>query len=319
MKAIRVHQFGDPGVMKIEEVPTPQPGPGEVLVRAKAIGVNPVDTYIRAGRYGERPFPYTPGMDAAGVIEWVGAGVKSVKPADRIYVYGSLTGTYADLILCREGQVQPLAKNLTFSQGAGVGVPYATAYYALFRRGQAQRGESVLIHGATGGVGTAAIQIAKSFGLVVIGTGGTPQGRELALKEGAHHVLDHHAPDYMDQVMKLTNGRGVDLVLEMLANVNLGKDLKVLARSGRVVVIGSRGSVEIDPRDTMAKHSDIRGMALLTVEERELAEIHSEIVKGLQNGSLRPIVGKEIPLGQAAKAHEEILKPGAYGKIVLIP
>jgi NADPH2:quinone reductase len=294
-------------------------GPGEVLVRVKAAGVNPVDTYIRSGLYGDRTFPYTPGMDAAGTVIGIGTGVSRFQLADRVYVAGSVSGTYAEQALSKVSQIHPLPSHISFEQGAAMGVPYATAYYALFNRGCAMPGETVLVHGASGGVGTAAVQIARARGLVVIGTGSTSKGRELAAKEGAHHVLDHSAPDYLDQLMKLTDGRGVPLIVEMLANVNLGRDLKVLAPRGRVVVIGSRGAVEIDPRDTMGRNADIRGMSLLYTTEQELAAIHAALVAGLENGTLRPIIGQKIPLAEAARAHEEVMKPGSYGKIVLVP
>src|SRR5438132_1776865 len=145
MKAIRVHAFGGPEVLQLEEVPDPKPGAGEVLVRAKAVGVNPADVYIRSGNYGERSFPFTPGVDAAGLVESIGPGVRSVKPGDRVYTYGSLSGAYAELILCKESQVHPLPKNISFHQGAAIGVPYTTAYYGLFQRGNAMAGEAVLV------------------------------------------------------------------------------------------------------------------------------------------------------------------------------
>jgi NADPH2:quinone reductase len=319
MKAIRVHSFGGPEVLAQEQVPELSAGPGEVLVRVKAAGVNPVDTYIRSGLYGDRAFPYTPGMDAAGTVVGVGTGVSHFQVNDRVYVAGSLSGTYAEQALCKEAQVHPLPSHISFEQGAALGIPYATAYYALFNRGHAMPGETVLVHGASGGVGTAAVQIARSRGLKVIGTAGTPKGRELVTKEGAHHVLDHSTPDYMDQVLKLTDGHGVHIILEMLANVNLGKDLKILTLRGRVVVIGSRGKVEIDPRDTMGKYADIRGMSLLYATEQELSAVHAALAAGLENGTLRPIIGQKIPLAEAIRAHEEIMKPGSYGKIVLVP
>lgn len=319
MKAICVRQFGGPEVLKLETVADLKPGAGQVVVRVKAAGVNPVDTYIRAGGYGERSFPFTPGFDAAGTVQAVGMEVARVKVNERVYVAGSLSGAYAEQTLCKETQVHPLPVHISFEQGAAVGVPYATAYYALFHRAHALPGETVLVHGASGGVGTAALQIARSKDLIVIGTGGTPKGRELIAKEGAHHVLDHHAPDYMEQLAKLTDGRGVDVILEMLANINLGKDLKVLALHGRVIVIGSRGAVEIDPRDSMGRNADIRGMSLLSASEQELASVHAALVGGLANGTLRPIIGQKLALTEAPRAHEEVMKPGAYGKIVLIP
>lgn len=320
MKAIRVHEFGAPEVMRLEEVADLVAGAGQVLVRVKAAGVNPVDAYIRSGTYVLKPpLPYTPGLDGAGTVEAVGQGVSNVKAGDRVYVAGSLSGTYAELALCEAWQVQPLPKPASYSQGAAVYVAYATAYRALFFRAHAQAGETVLVHGASGGVGIAAVQIARAAGLNVIGTGGTDKGRRLVTEEGAHHVLDHRSPGYLEEVMKLTNGRGVDVVLEMLANVNLGKDLTLLARGGRVVVIGSRGTVEIDPRATMGRDASILGMTLLNASRQELASIHAALVAGLENGTLRPVVGKEFPLKDAPSAHQAVMEAGAYGKIVLIP
>ena len=319
MKAVRVHEFGEPQVMKLEEVPNPNPGPGQVLVRVRAIGVNPVETYIRAGKYGPRQFPFTPGTDASGIVESVGAGVTSLRPQQRVYTAGSLSGTYAELALCEEAQVHPLPEKISFAQGAAIGVPYGTAYYALFVRAKAMAGETVLVHGASGGVGTAAVQLARALGMIVIGTGGTEQGRKLVAGQGAHHVLDHHVPDYLQQLMKLTGDKGVDLILEMASHINLGKDLGVLAKFGRVIVIGSRGPVEINPRDTMGRNADIRGMTLMNATPHELRGIHMALIEGLETGTLRPVIGKTMKLADAAKSHDAVLAPGSYGKIILEP
>lgn len=319
MKAIRVHEFGGPEVMRLEEVPDPLPGPEQVVVRVHAAGVNPVDTYIRSGLHAVRPkLPYTPGMDAAGVVEAVGMNVKSVNVGERVYTAGTVSGAYAELALCEAAQVHKLPPSVTFAQGAAVNVPYATAYRGLFGRAHAMPGESVLVHGASGGVGIAAVQLARSRGLFCIGTGGTEEGRRLVLEQGAHHVFDHHAPDYLEQVVKLTGDRGVDVILEMLANVNLGQDLKVLARGGRVVVIGNRGTVEINPRDAMTRDASILAMTLMNAQPSELAGIHAALIAGLENGTLRPIIGQEMPLADARRVHEAVMQPGAYGKIVLI-
>jgi NADPH:quinone reductase len=320
MKAIRVHEFGGPEVMRLEEVPDPMPGSEQVLVRVHAAGVNPVDTYIRSGLYAARPkLPYTPGMDAAGIVEAVGMNVRRLSVGERVYVAGTASGTYAELALCEAAQVHRLPPSVTFAQGAGVYVPYVTAYRGLFGRAHAMPGETVLVHGASGGVGVAAVQLARAHGLVVIGTGGTEEGRRLVLEQGAHHVFDHHAPDYLEQIVKLTEGRGIDVIMEMLANVNLGRDLTVLARGGRVVVIGSRGTVEINPRDAMGRDASIHALTLMNAQPAELAGIHAALVAGLENGTLRPVVGQEMPLAEAARAHEAVMQPGAYGKIVLIP
>ena len=320
MKAIRVTAFGGPEVLRLEEVPTPKPGPGEVLVRVHAVGVNPVETYVRAGTYARLPeLPYTPGNDGAGVVEQVGPDVTEFKAGDRVYTAGSLTGTYAEFALCRKEQVHPLPANVSFAQGAAIGTPYATAYRGLLQRAAAKPGETVLVHGASGAVGTAAVQLARADGLRVFGTAGSDQGLKLAREQGAHEVFDHRALEHFEQIMKATGGRGVDIIVEMLANVNLGKDLKILAKGGRVVIIGSRGAVEINPRDTMQRDADIRGMILPNTPLVEMASIHAGLVAGLENGTLRPVIGKEFALVEAAEAHRAVMKPGALGKIVLVP
>jgi NADPH2:quinone reductase len=187
------------------------------------------------------------------------------------------------------------------------------------QRAHAVAGETVLVHGASGGVGTAGVQLARAHGMTVIGTAGTDKGRQLVKEQGAHHVLDHTAAGYLDQVMRLSGGRGVDVVLEMLSNVNLDKDLTVLAKFGRIVVIGCRGTVEVNPRAAMGKDAAILGMVLWNASPVEMDSIHAGLFAGLANGTLRPVVRKELPLKEAATAHVEVMAPGAYGKIVLVP
>ena len=320
MKAIRVHEFGGPEVLRLEEMPTPQPGPGQVLVRMHAIGVNPVETYIRAGTYASKPaLPYTPGNDGAGVVEQVGPDVNEFKAGDRVYTAGSISGTYAEFALCKTEQMHQLPANASFAQGAAMGTPYATAYRGLFQRAEAKPGETVLVHGASGGVGTAAVQLARARGLRVFGTAGSDKGRKLAREQGAHEVFDHRVPDHFIQIMNATGGRGVDVIVELLANVNLDKDLTILAKGGRVAIVGSRGRVEINPRDAMQRDVDLRGMVLPNTSPADLASIHAALVAGLENGTLRPVIGKEFPLAEVAQAHRAVMEPGAVGKIVLLP
>ena len=320
MKAIRVHEFGGPQVMKLEDVPEPKPGAGQVVIRVHAAGVNPVDTYIRSGAYARKPaLPYTPGSDGAGVVEAVGDGVKRLRSGDRVYLAGAASGTYAQQALCAESQAYSLPQKISFAQGAGVWVPYATAYRALFQLAEAKPVEVVLVHGASGGVGTAAVQLARAAGLTVIGTAGSDKGRELVRKEGAHHVLDHNAADFSEQLMSATGGRGADVIVEMLANKNLGKDLQLVAPGGKVIIVGSRGPVEVNPRDAMMREARVIGLMLFAATEREVAGIHAALFAGMENGTLRPVVGQEMPLADAPRAHEAVLAPGAYGKIVLVP
>ncbi len=320
MKAIRVHEFGGPEVMKLEDVPDLKPGAGQVVVRVHAAGVNPVDTYIRSGAYARKPsLPYTPGSDGAGIVEQVGGGVKRIKKGDRVYLAGTATGAYAQQALCQESQVHPLPQQISFAQGAGVFVPYATAYRAIFQLADAKAADVVLVHGASGGVGTAAVQLARAAGMTVIGTAGTDKGRDLVRKEGAHHVLDHNAADFADRVAAVTGGRGPDVILEMLANKNLGKDLQMVAMNGKVIVIGSRGTVEVNPRDAMMREATVKGLMLFNATEREMAGIHAALFAGMENGTLRPVVGQEMPLADAPRAHQAVLAAGSFGKIVLVP
>ncbi len=319
MKAIRVHAFGGPEALKLEEVPDPSPGAGQIVVRVKAIGVNPVETYIRAGIYGPKTFPFTPGTDAAGEIEAVGPNVGRWRPGDRIYTSSTLTGAYAEKILCDPKTVHPLPMNVSFAQGAAIGVPYATAYRALFVRGDSKAGEVVLIHGASGGAGIAAVQLARAAGLTIIGTAGTDKGLALVKQQGAQHVVNHHSAEHFDEIMKLTGGIGVPIIIEFAAHQNLGKDLTVLAKKGRVIVVGNRGPVQINARDTMSRDADIRGMSLMNATAPELSGIHAALGAGLENGTLRPVIGTEFPLADASKAHEAIINDRAFGKIVLLP
>lgn len=320
MKSIRVHGHGSPEVMTLEEIPDPQPGAEQVVVKVHAAGINPVDTYIRSGLHGyTADLPYTPGIDAAGIVESVGDGVANMPVGDRVYCAGTVSGAYAERALCHVADVYPLPKPVSFAQGACVGVPYGTAYRALFQRAEVEPGEIVLVHGASGGVGLAAVQLSRAAGLIVIGTAGSEEGRSLVIEHGAHCVLDHHAPNHLEQVVEFTDGQGVDVILEMLANVNLGKDLPALAMGGRVVVIGSRGVVELNARDAMSRDASILGMSLRNASEREFSSIHAYLVAGLRSGTLRPRVGKEMPLAEAADAHRSVMESPAYGNITLIP
>lgn len=320
MKAIRVQQFGGPEVLKIETIPDLQPGPGQVLVKVHAAGVNPFETYQRTGTYAIKPqLPYTPGADAAGTVMGIGSGVQRTRAGDRVYVAGNVTGSYAEQVVALDAQVHPLPKNVSFQQGAAMGVPYGTAYRALFQKAHGFPNETILVHGASGGVGLAAVQLARAHGMAVIGTAGSEKGRELVRDNGAHQVLDHTKGSVSEEVKRITDGRGVNVILEMLANKNLAQDLSMLAIRGRIVVIGNRGTIEINPREAMARDAVILGMTLFNTPVDDLARIHAALVAGLENGVACPVIGKELPLAEAARAHEEIMQPGSYGKIVLIP
>ncbi len=306
--------------MKLEEISGLEPNEDQILVNIKAAGVNPVDTYVRGGQYAQKPnLPYTPGKDAAGVVEKVGADVEKFKTGDRVLTADSVTGTYAEFCLCEEKQLITLPENISYEQGAGVFVPYATSYRALFQKAKAQKGETVLIHGASGGVGTAAVQWAKNAGLKIIGTASSSDGRKLVKEQGADFVFDHSNGNYLDEINEATGGKGVNIILEMLANENLVKDFDVLAQFGRIVIIGNRGSIDFNPRLTMGKDATICGMALFNAPDDELQKIFEAIYDGLKDGFLKPFVGKTFALENAAKAHHAVIEEKAFGKIVLKP
>jgi len=288
-------------------------------VQMMAAGVNPVETYIRSGTYAKLPeLPWTPGSDGAGVVESLGGETDGrLQPGQRVWVAGSASGTYAEAAVCDAGSVFALPDHVTFEQGAALGIPCATAWRALMQRGGAKAGETVLVHGATGGVGVAAVQFAKAAGLRVLATGGSEDGRKMLAGLGADAVFDHGAFGYVEAIRTATDGKGADIILEMLANANLARDLALLADTGRIVVIGSRGSIEINPRDLMLRDADIRGVMLANMPAPELAECHAAIARHLAAGTLNPVVGHTFTLSAAAEAHRTVMASGHAGKVVL--
>lgn len=319
MKAIQVSSFGGPEVLQVVDLPQPKPSEGQILVKVKAIGINPVETYIRSGTYARLPaLPFTPGTDAAGIVEAVGKGVHKTKVGDKVFTSGSLSGSYAEYLVATEEQVHPYEDRLSFSQAAALGIPYATAYRALFQKGNLQAGESVMVHGGSGGVGIAAIQLAKSAGATVIATAGSEEGKELVRKQGADYIFDHSAPNYKSEIAMFAEQNPIHLLLEMLANRNLALDLELMGRNGRIVIIGSRGEIQINPRDIMAKELRMTGMVLSQAPPDELEEAYTGLSVKIQEHALNPVIAEEIPLTEASRAHEIIMSPGAKGKIVLV-
>ncbi|NWX09044.1 QOR oxidoreductase, partial [Caloenas nicobarica] len=321
MRAIRVFEFGGPEVLKLQsDVVIPNPKENQVLIKVHACGVNPVETYIRSGSYARKPaLPYTPGSDVAGVVEGVGEHVAAFRKGDRVFTTGTVSGGYAEYALAAADTVFPLSDKLDFRQGAAIGIPYCTAYRALFQKGRAKAGERVLVHGASGGVGIAVCQIARACGLKVLGTAGTEEGMNMILRNGAHQAFNHREANYIDKIKECTGMEGVDIIIEMLSNVNLAADLQLLARAGRVMVVGSRGPVEINPRDTMSKELSIIGVSLFLATEEERQECAAALLDGIAAGWLKPSVGSEYPLERVAEAHEDIINSsGARGKMVLL-
>lgn len=317
MKAIEMYNFGDPNVLKVIEKSIPVISDNEVLVKLYFAGVNPADTYIRQGGYAffNPELPYTPGFDGAGIVTAIGKNVQNYKVGDRVFISASLgknaTGTYAEFIACTTDSIRPIPNEVTFEEGAALGIPATAAYRALFQRGELKSGEKVLIHGASGGVGTLAVQMAKKAGAYVIGTAGSEDSCQVVSQNGADLVLNHNKSDY------LANAPKVDLVLEMLANVNLEKDLELLNQRGRVIIIGNRGSLDFNPRLTMAKEADIRGIAIWNATDEERKESLDAIAEYLVQGILKPEIGEIYPLAEAAQAQHDIIHSPIKGKMLL--
>jgi NADPH2:quinone reductase len=321
MIAIRAHEFGGPDTLRVDELPEPTPGPRQVRVRLHAVGVNPFDTYMLTGTYPIKPaLPYSPGADGAGVVDAVGPDVTSVRAGDRVYIGGTADhmsyGAYRQLVLCTPAQVHPLPEHIPFAEGAAINVPYVTAHSSL-ARANLKSGDVLLVHGASGAVGVATVQLARGAGVTVIGTAGTEEGLALVTAQGAQHAVDHRDAGHVERVQALTGGRGPDAVIEMLANVNLDHDLTMLAPRGRIVIVGNRGRIEIDPRKIMAKQAIVTGFTLWGLTEEARQQAHQALGAALAAGTLRPVVGLELPLAEAAEGHRRVMAPGARGKIVL--
>lgn len=316
MKAIRVSQFGGPEVLKVEEIPIPHIEDNQVLVKVFSAGVNPIDTYLTSGP--STKLPYTPGFDAAGTVETVGKNVKRFKQGDRVFSIKTVTGAYAEYCVLEEDCTVPLHDNLTFEQGAGLGIPYYTAYKATVMRANAKPGETILVHGASGAVGIACVQLARHMGLKVIGTAGSKAGMDLVNANGADIVIDHKSEGYTQKIMDVTNGEGPDIIIEMLANVNLEKDLTMISKKGRIVNVGSRGTIEISPRFTLGKECIVTGVMILNCTPSEWKELHAAIQAGMRTGWVNPHVGKIYSLDKAGDAHRDIINnSGSQGKLVI--
>ncbi|XP_055353637.1 quinone oxidoreductase-like [Paramacrobiotus metropolitanus] len=322
MRAIRIQGFGGPEVLKVSSVERPTPKPGQVLVQIKSAGVNPVDTYIRAGTFGPRPFPLGLGGDAAGIVAAVADGEKNIKVGDRVFTCegpGPLTGTYAEYALVPTRAVFPLPDSLTFSQGAALGIPYLTALRSLIIKAKSKPHETLLVHGASGAVGLAACQVASSWGMKVFGTAGTDDGLQLIKANGAGAVFNHRDKNYVQKLREAVGEHGFDVILEMVANHNLGVDVELAAVDGRIVVIGSHGEAKFEPFHMMGKEVTVAGVMLPHSTDEEWRIIGAELVKGINSGHVRPVIDQEFPLEKAPEAHEAVIQHtgGSKGKIVL--
>ena len=324
MKAVRIHQYGGPEVLVYEEVPTPEPKAGQVLVRVAAATVNPIDVAVREDRF---PTPKQPpkiiGSDGAGVVEAVGAEVTGLKPGDPVFFSGlgvGSEGSYAEYAVVFEAAAVPVPEGLSLVEAAALGMVFPTAYYALVRRGALQAGEAVLVQGAAGGVGSASVQIATALGARVVGTVSGEAEADLVRSLGATDVIDYKTEDVVERGLELTDGKGFDLIHELVISANLPADVRLVAKSGRIVCTGQGPSQEasVPIGEALAKDASLLFMSLSNAGRAGVAAIAAEIGAMAAAGKVRPVIGETLPLAEARRAHE-LLAGLHLGKIVLIP
>jgi NADPH:quinone reductase-like Zn-dependent oxidoreductase len=343
MKAVVLTGHGGPEVLQVQERPDPPVGPGEVRIAVKAAGINFADTMARVGLYPDAPKPpCVLGYEVAGEVESVGEGVDSVKEGDRV-VAGVRFGGQAEMVSVPAEQVLPLPDRLSFEQGAAVPVNYATAYTALVLMAGVKEGERALIHAAAGGVGTAAVQIARHHGAEVFGTASASKHDRLR-ELGVAHAIDYRSQDFELEVRRLTDGQGVDVVIDATGPTNFRKDYRLLRQGGRLVMYGLAeasagtgrdmrkliGSLARMPFATlpwwkslqlMNENKGVFGLNMLHWWDREgdVNRITGPLLDELEAGELEPVVAESFPFERAGDAHRLIADRGNIGKVVLIP
>lgn len=322
MKAVQVVQFGGPELLRYDDVPKPVPAANEVLIQVEAASVNYADTMQRRGVYpgGPQP-PYIPGLEVAGRVAQLGASVGNVEVGQRVM---TLTGRggYAEFVSVPAHMLMPAPEQFTAEEAAAFPIVFLTAYFALKRYGRLQAGESVLIQAAGGGVGTAAVQLAKQMGARVFACAGSDEKLERVRALGADEVINYKTNDFAEVVKHLTGGRGVDLVLETVGGEVFEKSMTILAPFGRLVTYGAAGGQlgSVNARGLIMNNATVTGVNLnLIARTPEMGPAMCELFGMIQGTSIRPIIGHTFPLSQAAEAHRLIESRESFGKIVLKP
>ena len=323
MQALVVKKYGKADGLAIMEGPEPKAGKGEVLVKVRAVGLNPVDGYILSGNYALRPEPpFIPCFDGSGVVMSVGPGVGKWRSGDEVFFLLPSPGAAAGVVSVPEHALAALPAGLSTVAGAALGIPYVTAAAALFGRGKRQDGEQILVHGATGAVGHAALEWLRyrnrreGIRNRIMASAGSQEGLEKLIKMPDVSVLDHRETNHLEKALEISGRKGVDLALEMNAHIYLGKILPVLAPHGRVVIIGSQGTTLMNPRDLMVRQAAVLGFSLFQVREQMRKKILDEIAS-TPAGTWDPPIAETFPLSQAGNAFSSLLQGPRRGKIVL--
>ena len=323
MKAMLARQWGDPKDLEYADVPEPAPGAGDVLIDVKAIGCNFPDILIVQGKYQKRPpLPFSPGVEVSGAVRACGAGVTRFTPGDRVFALIGF-GAYAESVAAPERHVYTLPPALSFDEGAAFGLVYQTSYCALVHRAALRAGEWLLVHGAAGGVGLAAVQIGKALGARVIATAGGPEKLEIARQSGADMLINYRAEDWVARVKEIT-GSGADVIYDPVGGDVFDGSSKCINFEGRLLVIGFAGGriPEIAANRILLKNISVVGVHWGLYQERRsplVARWMDELLALVERGKLRPVICKKFPLQQAAQALAAIASRESYGKVVLVP
>jgi NADPH:quinone reductase len=322
MKAIRVHEPGGPDKLIYEDVPAPSPGPGQVLVKIRAIGLNYIDVYFRTGLY-KAPMPFIPGMEAAGTIETVAEDIKDLKPGDRV-AYAGVAGAYAEYAIVNGWQVAKLPDALDFNTGAALMLQGMTAHYLANSAFPLKSGDIALIHAAAGGVGLLLIQIAKRNGAKVIGTVSTEEKAILAATAGADHIILYTQMDFEKEVKMITDGIGVDVVYDSVGRTTFDKGLNCLRRRGTMVLFGqSSGPVPTFDLTALNQKGSLYvtrpGLPHYTASRDELLWRSGEVMKWTAEKNLDIRIDRIYPLKEAAQAHRALESRETAGKVLLLP
>jgi len=323
MRAIEIAAPGGPEMLRLVERPAPQPGPGEVLIRVAAAGVNRPDVMQRKGSYPPPPGASDlPGLEVAGVIERLGEGAAPWRVGDAVCALVA-GGGYAEYCVAPSPQCLPVPRGLDLVAAAGIPETFFTVWTNVFERGRLTAGETALFHGGSSGIGTTAIQLAAARGARVFATAGSDEKCRACEALGAERCINYRSSDFVEAVRLATSGRGVDLILDMVGAPYLDRNLRTLAVDGRLVVIGLMGGAEasIDLRRVLARRLTVTGSTLRprTVEEKGAiaAALRREVWPLLESGRVRPVIYRTLPLADAAEAHR-LLESGVHiGKIVL--
>jgi NADPH2:quinone reductase len=324
MKAVRIHEYGGPEVLVCDEVERPAPGPQQALIRVEAAGVNPVDVAVREDRFPTpKAPPKTIGSDGAGVVVEVGPDVAGLAVGDEVFFSGlgiGSEGSYAEYAVIAAVQAVPKPPSASFVEAAALGLAFATAHYGLVHRAQLQPDETVLVQGAAGGVGSAAVQLARVLGGRVFGTVSADDDAIRVRELGAEATIDRKREDVAARARELTGGNGVDIVVELHTSANLDTDLAAIARGGRIVCIGQgpRPEAEVPIGRARAAAASLLFTSWGNAGRAGVADILREVSQLVEEGRLRPVVGRTFPLAEARAAHEA-LAGRHYGKIVLVP